>query len=261
MEFFALSQEEYKTFFLILTRISTILFLFPFFGSPSFPAFVKAGLSLALSIFLFPIIKIDASVWPDSTLGLLMMGTSEFVVGLVLSFSVRVFVAAAQMTGQVAGFQLGFSMINVMDPQSGSQVSVLDQMFYWVVLIMFIGMGGHHIILSAVVDSFTILKPGYMQYGPDLAKKLIAMPGDMFILGIKMSAPIMATLLIVDAAFGIMTKFAPQMNVLSVAFPVKITAGLFMCGLALTTFLIACRSFISGLSQLLRGFLILMGGA
>jgi len=260
MEFFAFSQEEYKVFFLILTRISTILFLFPFFGSPSFPPFAKAGLSLALTIFLFPVIKIDASAWPASSIGLVMMGGSEFMVGLVLSFSVRVFVAAVQMAGQIAGFQLGFSMINVIDPQSGSQVSVLDQLFYWVVLVIFIETGGHHIILSSVVESFTLLKPGYMQYGPDLAKKLIAMPGGMFILGIKMAAPIMATIIFIDAAFGIMTKFAPQMNILTVAFPVKIIGGLIMCGFALTTFLIACRSFVSGLGLLLRSFMALMGG-
>lgn len=260
MELFAFTHEEYKVFFLILTRISTILFLFPFFGSPSFPVFVKAGLSLALTIFLFPVVKVDASAWPDSASGVAMMGVIEFMVGFILSFSIKVFVAAVQMAGQIAGFQLGFSMINVIDPQSGSQVSVLDQLFYWVVLVIFIEMGGHHIILSAVVDSFTILKPGVLTYGPDLAKKLIEMPAGMFILGIKMAAPVMATMILIDSAFGIMTKFAPQMNILTVAFPVKIIGGLFMCGLALTTFLIACRSFVSGFSTLLRSFMALMGG-
>lgn len=261
MELFSFTQEEYKAFFLILTRISTVLFLFPFFGSPSFPAFVKAGLSLALSIFIFPLIKIDISAWPDTTTGLALMGASEFIVGLILSFSIRVFVAAAQTAGQIAGFQLGFSMINVIDPQSGSQVSVLDQLFYWVVLVIFIELGGHHIIISAVLDSFTVLKPGDLQYGTELAKRLIAMPAGMFVLGIKMASPIMATIIFTDAAFGIMTKFAPQMNVLTVAFPVKIIAGLFMSGMALTTFLIACRSFVSGFAQILKTFLALMGGA
>lgn len=260
MDFFALTQEEYKTFILILLRVSTVLFLFPFFGSPSFPAFVKAGLSLALSIFLFPIIKMDVSIWPETVAGQILLGLSEVVVGLIMSFSVRVFVAAVQMAGNIAGFQLGFSMINVIDPQSGNQVSVLDQLFYWVVLVIFIELGGHQIILSALVDSFTLLKPGYMQFGPGLAKKLIEMPTGMFVLGIKMSAPIMVTMILIDSAFGIMTKFAPQMNVLTVAFPVKISVGLFMSGFALTIFLIACRSFVSGLGQLLKSFVMMMAG-
>lgn len=260
MELFSFTAEEYKAFFLITMRISTVLFLFPFFGSPSFPAFVKAGLSLALTIFLFPLIKPDISAWPETATGLAIMGTSEFIVGLVLSFSMRIFVAAAQMAGQIAGFQLGFSMINVIDPQSGNQVSVLDQLFYWVVLVIFIQMNGHHIIISAVIDSFTLLKPGAFAYGTELAKKLIAMPAGMFVLGIKMAAPIMAAIILTDSAFGIMTKFAPQMNILTVAFPVKITIGLFMSGLALSIFLIACRSFVSGLDQIFKTYISLMGG-
>ncbi len=260
MELFSLTPDEYKAFLLILTRVSTILFLFPFFGSPSFPAIAKTGLSLALTLFLFPVIEIDTSIWPESATGIAILGASEFIVGLILSMSVRIFVAAAQMAGQLAGFQLGFLMINIMDPQSGSQVSVIYQLFYWIVPVIFIEMGGHHIILSSVVESFSVLKPGTLFYGTELALKLVEMPAGMFVLGIKMSAPIMTSILLIDASFGIMTKFAPQMNILTVAFPVKITVGLFMSGVAMGIFILACKSFISGLAIILKSFMVMMGG-
>jgi flagellar biosynthetic protein FliR len=67
-------------------------------------------------------------------------------------------------------------------------------------------------------------------------------------------------MLLTDVAFGIMAKFAPQMNILTVSFPIKISVGLFMAGMAMGVFVIACRSFISGLAQIMRTFMVMMGG-
>jgi flagellar biosynthetic protein FliR len=92
---------------------------------------------------------------------------------------------------------------------------------------------GHHAFISALVESFQILPFGSVQLGAPLLPALIQMITGMFVLGLKISAPALAALLFISAAFGISAKFAPQMNILIAAFPLKILVGLLFFGVSL----------------------------
>ncbi|MDY0361794.1 MAG: flagellar biosynthetic protein FliR [Desulforegulaceae bacterium] len=228
------SPEEFKHFLLILLRVSVILFLFPIYGSEVIPVMVKAGLSLVITLCLYSIVHADPLVFPEKVFSAPVLVVTELFIGLCLSLGVRLFFSATQVAGVLIGFQMGFSMINVVDPQSGSQVSIMDQVAYWVVMVVFLLCNGHHVIITALVESFRILPIGGQMF---LEKGLFDMMGEfgegIFIIAIKLGAPVIGSLFFTSVAFGIISKFSPQINVMIVAFPVKIIIGLLLFGFML----------------------------
>ncbi len=260
MDILNFSADEYKIFILILIRISVILFLFPVFGSPVVPALAKTGLAIVLSMILYPVLMVDPKLFPVRTIDFAILVVAELMIGMALSFSITAFFGAVQFAGQIIGFQMGFSMINVVDPQSGVSISMMSQIGYLVVLLIFILLNGHHIILSAVVDSFRLINIGDIYLKSGLLDQLKTMVTALFVLGIKMAAPAMATLLFTSAAFGICAKFVPQMPVLIVAFPVKIAVGLVMFGTTLQIISIMIQNYLGSFRAVLSSILVRMGG-
>ncbi|MBU0995503.1 MAG: flagellar biosynthetic protein FliR [Proteobacteria bacterium] len=255
-----ISPDEFKIFLLILIRVSVVLFLFPIFGTPMMPNIAKAGLALIVAILLFPIVGIYTDPFPDNIVAIGILLFCEVMIGLTLGLSIRIFLGAVQMAGQVIGFQMGFSMINVVDPQSGSNVSIMEQIGYWIVLLLFLLMNGHHIFFICLVESFKIVHVGIFMLNEGLLNRVIFLSVDMFVLGIKIGAPAIAALLFTSVAFGITAKFAPTMNVMIVAFPVKIVVGLFIFAFSLKIVLLITRAYVGEYYNVLSSLLVWMAG-
>jgi flagellar biosynthetic protein FliR len=151
-------------------------------------------------------------------------------------------------------------MINVVDPQSGANVSLMEQLTYWVAILVFLTMDGHHLMLMGLVESFDLVKPGAFVFQRIMVDKVLSMGAQMFVLAIKIGAPVIAALLFTSVAFGLMAKFSPQMNVMIVAFPLKIIVGLVLFGLSLEIIIIVTRSFVVELKALFLMLLLWMGG-
>lgn len=260
MEILDFSAGEYKVFILILVRVSIFLFMFPVFSSPVVPAIAKIGLALLITFILYPVAGVRPEQFPNSSVGFGALVVGEFIVGMVLAYSVEIFFSAVQLAGQIVGFQMGFSMINVIDPQSGTDLSIISQIAYLVVILIFIMLNGHHTIIQALVESFRIINMGEFTLHEKMHWKLIGMVTGLFSLGIKMAAPAMAALFFTNAAFGICAKFVPQMNIMIVAFPVQIAVGLFTFGLTLQVVLIMTRNYMGNFKTTLALLMRWMGG-
>lgn len=254
------SPEEFKVFLLVLVRVSVVLFLFPIFGSRMFPNLAKAGLALMIAMLLYPVVVVDVGDFPENSIDILILIVSEILTGFTLGLSVRIFLGAIQMAGQVIGFQMGFSMINVIDPQLGTNVSIIEQIGYWIVLLLFLTLNGHHILISSLADSYRIVGVGFFMLKKGLLEYIISLTVDMFILGIKIGAPAIAALLFTSVAFGITAKFAPTMNVMIVAFPVKIAVGLVLFGFSLQIILIITRVYVGKFYTILSTLLVWISG-
>jgi len=260
MEYLGFSLQEFKIFALILMRISVVLFLMPIFDSSMYPKQVKLGLALILAMALFPVIRIDAVLFPTTASGLVLLFVSELMVGMILGLCVRLFFGAVQLAGQMIGFQMGFSMINVVDPQSGVQVSIIDQIGSMVVMLVFLLLNGHHILLGALVESFQLVGIGAVVLKKALLSQVLALSTEMFVLAVKIGAPAIAALLFTSAAFGLSARFVPQMNILIAAFPVKIAVGLIFFGICLQVAATITQTYVTELSALLTNLLEFMSG-
>ena len=251
---------QFRTYMLVLMRISIVTFMFPVFSSNVFPAQLKAGFALVASLLFYSVVPVDLSRFPLNVPATGLLIVAEFMVGLTLGICLRIFFGSVQLAGQVIGFQMGFAMINVVDPQTGSNVSIMDQLGYWVCVVVFLLLNGHHIIFTAVIDSFRLVPLGFFMMQEALVVKMLDLGAQLFVLAVKIGAPVIASLAFVSVGFGLMARFSPQMNVMIVAFPLKIIAGLMLFGLTLQIIVIATQNYITHFKGLLMYLLFYIGG-
>jgi flagellar biosynthetic protein FliR len=234
--------------------------LFPIFSSSAFPNQLKIGLALVLALLFYTVVPVDPARFPRDILTFGLMLGAEILVGFTLGLCLRIFFAGVQMAGELIGFQVGFSMINVMDPQSGENVSIMDQIGYWVCLIIFLVLNGHHIIIMSMIDSFELVPVGGFVMHAAIPPRVMDVAAGLFVDAVKMSAPVIAVLTFVNTGFGLVAKFSPQTNVMIVAFPVKIVVGLIFFAMTLPIIAIVTRDYIEPCRKLFLALLFYMGG-
>jgi flagellar biosynthetic protein FliR len=251
---------QLRTYMLVLLRVSIFLLMFPIFSSAVFPATLKMGLAMVISLLFYSVVPVDLTRFPMDAISTGILILAEAMVGLTLGLCLRIFFGSVQLAGQVIGFQMGFAMINVVDPQSGANVSIMDQLGYWVCVVVFLMLNGHHIIITALINSFELIPVGVFMMQKIIMVKLLELAGGLFLLAVKIGAPVIAALFFVSVGFGLVSKFAPQMNVMIVAFPLKIVAGLFLFGLTLEIIVLVTKEYVEGFKRLLMALLFYAGG-
>jgi flagellar biosynthetic protein FliR len=250
--------NEGKAFLLILIRVGVILFMFPFFSSRIIPMLVKAGLVLLLTIILFPVIDREALEFPDTLWGIAPLIIAEAIIGMIVGLLVQIFFESVRIMGQLVGFQTGFAITNILDPQSGTQVSIFSNMAYLMATILFLSMNGHHVLIAAIGESFEIIHVGHCSLSGVMVQEVMDLSADMFGIAIKIGAPAIAALLFTKVAFGLITKLMPQMNIMIVAFPVQIVVGLLFFGISLYGILGIMERYVGDLKPLLLGTMKLL---
>ena len=158
---------------------------------------------------------------------------SEATLGLALGFLVRIVVEAASLGASVVGFQMGFAVANVLDPLTGTQVSIIGTFQGLLAGMIFVASGLHRFFLEGIMNSFLTVPPGMAFINVKMGDFIIKAGGQMFITAISVAAPIMVSLLIAKIALGIVARTVPQMNIFIVGMPLTIGLGLVLLGLSL----------------------------
>ncbi len=162
------------------------------------------------------------------------MFLGELILGLTLGLLVRVLFGAIQFGGQIIGFQMGFSMVNVVDPITGVSNAVTAHFLYMTTMLTFLVLNGHLQLLGALGTSFEYIPPGGLLLTPELANHIFEFSNLMFTLAVRIAAPVMAALFLIDLSLALIGRAAPQMHVLVLGFPVKISVGFFFIGFLFT---------------------------
>lgn len=245
---------QLQMLFLIFVRVGAILMSMPIFKSRSIPVLVKFGLALAASIVLYPLL--DRTAFPVvrnlGSFAIVVVG--EIMLGISIGMAVNLIFVGLQMAGQISGYQMGLALARVMDPSAGQQVPLLSQFFQLFAFMIFLIINAHHWFLMALADSFQLVPPFGFRVSGSLIEQLIQIGGHMFVIAIKVGAPVIAALLITSVAFGLIARTVPQMNVFLVAMPLKIIIGLLFIGFSLPYL----SSFLKALFSNLGNMIILM---
>ena len=251
MDLFQFDPETIFSFLLTLLRVSLLVFILPFFGGQGLPRLVKAALCLVLTLGVWPHLSFSGTQLPASMweIGTLVIG--ELFLGLVLGIIVQCVFAAVQTAGQIMGFQMGFAMMNVVDPLSGVSVTLTSQLLYLLTILLFLSMNGHLYLLQALSQSFELVPPGELLLNPQVKEEILAFSSQIFVLAIKVAAPVMVAEFLVTLGLGIIAKVAPQVNVLFVGFPVKIAVGLIMMGVVCQLLALMLKGFINDFDTLI----------
>ncbi len=260
-QIFAIDVSLFTSFLLTLFRISLLVFLLPFYDGANIPAQVKAALCIVLSLALWPHLSPDGTLFPAHPLGIILLLFSEALLGLLLGLYINFIFAGIQTGGQLLGFQMGFTMASVADPMTGAQIAITSQLLYMVSMLCFLALDGHLLILQALTSSFKIIPPGAFFIRPPLLADVLALSGIMFLLAIKIAAPVLACLLMVELALALMARAAPQMNLLILGMPIKIAIGFFFMSLIFTILARYLEEFLVGLGPMFINLLRASGGA
>lgn len=255
MDLFAFDPATTFSFLLTLFRVSILLFVLPFFGGSNIPNTVKGSFCLVMALALWPHLSFPGAAFPSSPWLILVMLLGEFMIGLILGLTVRVLFGAVQMGGQLIGFQMGYAMINVVDPLTGQSVVITSHFLYMTTLLTFLVLDGHLYLLQALAESFAMVAPGGLLVDPLLAIHLLRVVGQIFVLAIKIAAPVMASIFLVDLALALVGRAAPQMNVLMLGFPLKIGVGFLFLGILFTTLSRHVGEFITSMGPMFRALL------
>lgn len=211
-------------FFLIFVRVVTIFAIFPFFGSRVLPGRFRIGFSLLISVLLWNLL--DIKNIPTTLEDYLLIGLEEILVGFVLGLFIVFLFAAFQFAGQFIGIKMGFAIVNVIDPETSQQISIISQIFYIFTVILFFILNGHALLLKALYQSFIKIPIGHFIISNKIYEVLVQESVLLFKMAVKISAPIVVTIILVNIGMGIIAKSVPQINVFIMGMPLNITAGL-----------------------------------
>jgi flagellar biosynthetic protein FliR len=225
------SEEQVAAFFLVLARVSPLFLLAPLFSSKMIPGRARGVLAIGLSIGIMPVVKhgsIDLDV-----LGYGGLIFKELIVGLAFAYALGAMFAAMQAAGALLDTLIGFSFGAMVDPVTGSQSTVLSQMYGLVGVAIFIAIGGDGWVvkgLSRTYDAVPLTDAPAI--GSLVEGAQVAFSG-IFVSAFMIGAPVLIALIIVDAAFGVVSRVVPQLNVFAVGFPAKMIVGLVLIGASL----------------------------
>ena len=231
---------------LIFLRVVGIVFSAPILDSGTIPVLFKAGLAIAVSVLLFPVVGSGVSAAGLSIMAFVIGIVAEIAIGLTIGLSVKLLFTGIQLAGQIAGYQMGFAVANVVDPATSTQIPVLSQFYNLTAMLVFLAINAHHMFFAALVESYAILPPLSMQIHAELVKMMMQLAGNMFVVAIKVGAPLIAVMLLVSVGLGLVSRTVPQIHIFIVAMPLKILIGLlFMAIVApyLTAYLIDLFSY------------------
>ena len=252
--------DNFQVFVLVLARIGSFLFLMPVFSSKALPVQIKAAAALVLALIFTPMTPFSADQLPSSPLNFILFAVAEIFLGMTMALFLRLIFAGLQTAGQMVGVQMGLSVANIMDPQTGVQSVIVTQFAYLIALLFFLSWDGHHVLLILLNRSFTLVEPGKIELPMPLYDMVMSMGRDMFILSVTIMAPVITILLFSQVALGILSKMVPQINMLIVSFGLNVGLGLLFMGITLQVFWPVFSSHLEQASGLMPEAMRLMGG-
>jgi flagellar biosynthetic protein FliR len=210
--------NEFITFTLVLSRVSGLVMVAPIFGSTTIPLRVRALLSVALSLVVLPTFVGQGPPYPGTTLNYLVLIGGEVLVGLTLGLGVQILFAGIQVAGQIIGQLSGMALADVFDPAFNASSPIFTQILYYVTIAVFVIIGGHRVLMAALLDTFEVMPPGVANISAPMVEALVTALAQSFVVGIRAAAPVMTALLLTTFVLGLVSRTLPQLNILAVGF-------------------------------------------
>lgn len=219
------SEPEIMAFTMVLVRITAFVVTWPIFGVESVPTQVKVLFALVMSLVLFPVIDWSAiRVHFDSSL-LIWLALKEAFIGLVFGFLARMFFMATRVAGELISLSIGLSGAQLYNPAMGGQSTPMDQFLYALAALLFLAIDGHHLFVAALADTFRVVPMGPTGLNLSSFSAMGEFVQEIITIGIRIGAPVVVAIMVINLVMGILGKTVPQINVLVTSLAVNILVG------------------------------------
>jgi len=225
-------EQSVVGFFLVLARVSPLFVLAPLFSSRLVPARVRGIVAVALAVGLSPVL-VRGHHLPTAPVELAWLAGKELLIGLAFAFVIGAVFTAVAVAGSFLDTMIGFSYGSLVDPLTGTSSSVLQQAYSLVSILVFIAIGGDAWVVKGLARTYDLVPLDRM---PDLGALVGGVDVafvSIFASAIQVAGPVVLALALTDAAFGLVSRVVPQLNVFGVGFPAKVTVGLLLIGVSL----------------------------
>lgn len=218
-------------FGILLVRPGAMLLAAPALGGRTIPAMARIGLTVLLALVMAPTVRMP--VGPDAGVGLVVV--REFAIGLALGLAARAIVFGAELAGHIASQQVGFSYAATVDPERGARNTALASLYGLLATFTWLAIDGHHLVFRALHASYEGLPIGGGGVDASLLTSVRDVLGLVFVIGVRLAAPVVAVVLIVHVAIGLISRTAPALHFFVLGYPVQIMAGLAVVALTIGT--------------------------
>ena len=241
MDILNFNQAELETFLYVLIRVGMIIIFSPVLGSAAIPVKMRVGFILFIAIVIFPVVKSQPMPHSRGMFELISYVFLEAMIGFTIAYAARLIFTIVQLSGTLIDFQIGFGVVNVIDPQTSSQVSITAQVQNILAIFIFLSLNAHHYTIQAIVESFFIINPQKAVFSSFTMEFVLQLITGTFVTAIKLAAPLIAILFFLSVGLGLVARTVPQMNVFIIGFPLQIAAGLTMLALTMSVFSLAVQ--------------------
>ncbi|MDR2876555.1 MAG: flagellar biosynthetic protein FliR [Chromatiales bacterium] len=216
-------------------RIGALIMVAPIFGARTVPMFYRIGLAAMITLVVFPLLPEQTVLDPLSPEGILITASQIFI-GLVMGFFVRLVFAAVETGGSIIGQTMGLGFAQMMDPSNGVSVPVVSQFYNVMATLVFLALNGHLILIEMLVESFKTIPISTQGITENGLWLLVTWAAWIFKGAMIIALPAIAAMLLVNIAFGVMMRAAPQLNIFAVGFPVTLMLGFIVIMVSLSMF-------------------------
>ena len=210
--------------FFPFARIGACLMVAPMFGARFVPARSRVVLAAAITALVIPLVPAPA-IAPFSAQGFVVVA-QQLLIGVAMGFALQVIFDSLGLAGQLLANSMGLSFAFNVDPLRGSSTAALGQLYIILATLTFLALGGHLALLEVLVNGFTTLPVGTTGLGREGLWSMILWGGQLFSGAISIALPGVTALLIVNLAFGVVSRAAPTLNLFAVGFPISLVIGL-----------------------------------
>lgn len=256
-----LLMQVLPAFLLVLSRVTAFFVTVPIFSMRGVPAQFKVGIAFFVSLFTVLSMNVE-SVPMDGIY--IMTVIREVLIGILLGFVAYLFFTVTQIAGSFVDMQMGFGIANVVDPMTGAQSPILGNLKFFLAVLTFLAIDGHHYLLMGIMNSYDWMPLDNefftRIYEGSVSTFLLRTLSTMFVLAFQLSAPLITALFLVDVALGMLARTAPQFNVFVIGLPLKILVGYIVYLVMVPGFLFLFQQLFSHLFAALNEMLMTLQG-
>ena len=239
MDFYDVFQGQVAAFLFVLTRSSGIFFISPFLGSMNIPYRIRAAVAVMVAVILFPVVLKEYVIHaPATVLMFAFTVAKELFIGWLIGLVAYIVLAAISTAGKIMDMQIGFAVVQMMDPTTMQQTGLVGTFLYNLTIIYFVATNGHHVILSALTESFRIIPLDSMVWNTSLPELITDLTAGIWMNGMKIAMPVTFAILMTNVGLGILARTMPQMNIFVVGIPMQLMIGMSIISMILPFYIL-----------------------
>jgi len=244
--------DQLHQYLLPLFRIAALLMIVPVLGGRVVPSRIRIGIAVILTLIIAPLLP--PQDFANLSTGNLLLGIAEqILIGLLMGFAISLVFSAIETGGHLVGQTMGLGFAQMVDPNNGITIPVVSQFYTLLATLIFLLLNGHLLLITTLVESFKVLPVLAFRPQGDAIWQLLSAALWIFKGGVLIALPVMTALLLVNIAFGVVMRAAPQLNIFVIGFPISLLLGFVLI-------LVTLPGYLTQFGQLLdQAFALMMG--